>query len=336
MAPLKVGIASFKHMHAYSYHACLRTMSGVEVVAIAEEDGKIGARVRELAPKFHKTYDRLARDPGVDAVLVTSETALHEQIAVAALEAGKHVIVEKPIATTLQGADAMIRAATKNAGQLIQCYPCRYHPSVDVLSQRVEQGKIGEILAISATNHGTMPDASPGSPYRWFTDASLAGGGAIMDHTTHVVDLIFHLTGTSVDRVFARAGTLFHPDITVEDAGMVTIAYKSGMKASIDPSWSRPSAFPTWGDVTMTLYGTRETVYLDMFAQHLAVTSQEAGKMAWVDYGSNMDQAMLRDFVDCLRLEQAPPVTGKDGRKALEVALAAYESSRKGNVVVLQ
>jgi predicted dehydrogenase len=295
---------------------------------VAEENRANQATVKGLGKPFYDQYETLVQSPEVDAILICTETAHHWRVAVAAFEAGKDVIVEKPIATTEEEAQAMIAAAKANGRILAQCYPCRYHPTARAIKGLIDAGEVGWIAGISATNHGRMPDAT--GVHQWFSDPRLAGGGAVMDHTTHVSDLISWFTGQEVREVFARTYNHYHPDRTADDAGQLLLTYGDGMIASIDPSWNRPANFATWGDVTMTVYGEHRTIMLDMFNQYVDVQSNRTTHPDWVNYGTNMDELMLRDFVVHMSRGETPPLTGIDGLRALRVALAAYKSAQTG------
>jgi myo-inositol 2-dehydrogenase / D-chiro-inositol 1-dehydrogenase len=331
---VKVGIASFAHMHAFSYANVLKGMDGVEVSAFCDLNEARAKRVeRELKIPRVPTYEKLAALDGLDAVLVTTENVHHVDAALAAIEHGKHVIVEKPIATRVQDARRMIDAASKHGVKLFQCYPCRYHPSAQKAKEMIASGDAGDILGITSTNHGSMPDA--GDPdIAWFSNKQLAGGGAVMDHTTHAADLMFWLTGWAPARVFGIAKRLFHDSIDCDDAGMVLLSFENGIAASIDPSWSRPRAFPTWGDLTMMIYGSKTTISIDMFNQNVDVVDNASSKSYMLhSFSSNCDQAMLGAYMSAIIHDERPPVSGEDGLKALTVALKAYESSATGRFV---
>ncbi len=328
MKKLHVGFASFAHMHAYSYFSCMQEMEDVVVKAVAEENTSSIPKVKGLGLKTYSTYEELAKDDEIDVVIVTTETLHHKRAAILSLEAGKDVIVEKPIAITLEDADAMIRAADKNGRMLIQCYPCRYHPTASYLKDFITDGSMGKLLAISGTNRGQMPQHA--GVEKWFSKKDLAGGGALMDHITHLADLYFWYSDQAIKSVYAMQANLFHPDVDIEDAGMVSLTYDQGMTGSIDPSWSRPKNYETWGDLKMVLYGTEATISLDMFRQFIRIQSNNETHPMVPNYGSNMDALMLEDFFDHIRKDEPPMLTGQDGRKALEVALMAYESAEEG------
>ncbi|CAA9224202.1 MAG: NADH-dependent dyhydrogenase, partial [uncultured Chloroflexia bacterium] len=141
---------------------------------------------------------------------------------------------------------------------------------------------------------------------------------------------------TEVTEVYAEVGyDLLHPNLGIDDAGMLSFKLANGAYGTLDTSWSRPSAFPTWGDVTIEVLGERGIIRLDAFKQQLALYSNQEGKAQWVPWGSNMDLGLIRDFVDMIATGREPSITGHDGLKALEVALAAYRSAETGEVVPL-
>jgi len=325
---LKVGILSFAHMHAYSYASCLQQLEGVQIAGIADQDEQRG---EEAARRFDTRY---FSDPStllkedIQAVVVCSENAHHKQMAVEAAEAGKHILCEKPIATTLEDGQAIVAACQKNGVKLQMAFPCRFHPAVAKAKQMLEQKAIGQVLAINCTNRGRMPGG-------WFVDRKLAGGGAVMDHTVHVVDLLRWMFKTEVARVYAEIDTRFHP-LEVDDCGILSLTLQNGIFATLDASWSRPvNSFPTWGDVTMEFTGTQGILTLNTFAQNLSLYSEKQGKVQWINWGGNMDLGLIKDWVDAVATEKAPSVSGEDGLKALEVALAAYESAAGKRVVQL-
>ncbi|MEX2680322.1 MAG: Gfo/Idh/MocA family protein [Candidatus Sigynarchaeota archaeon] len=334
MKKVHVGIASFAHIHAFSYVQILKQMDNVEIAGFCDfNDARANRVVNEFKIPRFPTYEKLAAMDDLDAVLVTTETVYHADAALVAMERGKHVIVEKPIATSLVDANRMIDAASRHGVKLFQCYPCRYHPSAQKAKELIASGEAGDILGITSTNHGRMPD--PRDPATtWFSSKQLAGGGAVMDHTTHAADLMFWFTGWTPGHVFGIAKRLFHDGIDCDDAGMVLISFENGVAASIDPSWNRPDAYPTWGDLTMMVYGSKITISIDMFNQNIDIFSNDREKnTVWHPFGSDANRGMLDEYINAIVEDLPPPVSGEDGRRALKVALLAYESNDKGTHV---
>jgi len=181
--------------------------------------------------------------------------------------------------------------------------------------------ELGRILAIKATNHGTMPGG-------WFIKKELSGGGAVIDHTIHVVDLIRWMLNKGIKKVYAEIDTRFY-DIDIDDCGMITMDLEDDVFVTLDPSWSRPNkSFPTWGDVTMKFVGTNGTIDLDLFNQKMALYNNKQVKSSWVYWGDNIDLELVESFVESINNDTPSPIPGKEGLKALEVALAAYKSAK--------
>ena len=323
---MKIGILSCDHMHAESYTESLKHIEKVEIAGIAEEDEKKGKDFAQRhGIRYFKDYGDMLSDKSVDAVLICSANAKHAKMTIDAAKAKKHIIVEKPIATTIEDAQKMIDACKENKVKLMVSFPVRYAPPVSRMKEIVDSGKLGEIIGISATNHGTMPGG-------WFIEKNLAGGGAIMDHTVHVVDILRWILKSEVKEVYAKMGTLIH-DIPVEDCGLISMKFENEIFATLDASWSRPKSFPTWGDVTFEIAGTKGSMSVDTFAQHGMLYSDEIAYSKNLYWGDDMDYLMLKDFVRCIHDDMPEPVTGKDGLEALRVTLKAYESVKKDKVV---
>jgi predicted dehydrogenase len=323
---MKIGILSCDHMHAESYTESLKHIEKVEIAGIGEENEKKGKDFAQRhGIRYFKDYGDMLSDKSVDAVLICSANSKHAKMTIDAAKAKKHVIVEKPIATTIEDAQKMIDACKENKVKLMVSFPVRYAPPIRRMKEIVDNGKLGEIIGISATNHGTMPGG-------WFIEKSLSGGGAIMDHTVHVVDILRWMLKSEVKEVYAKMGTLIH-DIPVEDCGLISMKFENEIFATLDASWSRPKSFPTWGDVTFEIAGTKGSMSIDTFAQHGMLYSDEIAYSKNLYWGDDMDYLMLKDFVRCIHDDMPEPVTGKDGLEALRVALMAYESVKKDKVV---
>jgi len=244
-----------------------------------------------------------------------------------AAEAGKHVMCEKPIATTVADAWEMIDACRRHNVKLMTAFPCRYSPSMVLLKEQVDGGCIGEVLAMKGTNRGKMPGG-------WFIELDKSGGGAVIDHTVHVTDLMRWVTRSEPVEVYAEISNRMHGD-KYDDVGELTITFANGVFATLDTSWSRPKSFPYWGDVMLDVVGTGGVIQMNMFAQNMVHYSDEAMRVNWVHWGSNIDYQLVKDFVTSVAEDLPVSITGEDGMKALEVALAAYRSRDTGAPVKL-
>jgi predicted dehydrogenase len=318
---------SFAHMHAGSYAQAVNDLPGAELAGIADHDPeRAAAMAAQFSAKEYPSYEALLATD-IDAVIVTSENCMHRELTQLAARAGKHVLCEKPISTTVEDAQAMIDVCREDNVQLMTAFPCRYAvPSVQMKGQ-VDAGCVGDILAIKGMNRGRMPGG-------WFVELEKSGGGAVIDHTVHVVDLMRWVMGSEAVQVYAEiSNQINHGDY--DDCGMLTMDFQNGVYATLDTSWSRPKSFPTWGDVVMEIVGTRGMLSMSIFGKCIAHYSDKAMAVSWENCGGNMDYAMIEDFAKSIAEGSPVNVTGEDGLKALEVALAAYRSQAAGKPVRL-
>jgi len=324
----RVGILSFAHVHAPAYASCLNQLPGVEFVGVADE---VESRGREAADtfgtRFYPSYEALLADK-LDGCIITAENSKHLDLTRLAVEAGVHILCEKPIAATMADGREMIRLCRQAGVKLMISFPCRYSPAVKAVKEAIDSGQLGQVYGLKSTNRGQMPGG-------WFTDKELAGGGAVIDHTVHVMDLVGWFWGSPVKRVYAEVGRSLLWDIDIDDSGLITFELENGIIGTLDASWSRPKVFPTWGDVTMDIVAERGWLQMNMVAQDVHVYSDRDGAVTWEGWGSDINLALIKDFVDVITSDREPPITGEDGLRALEVALAAYESDQKGAPVSL-
>jgi len=327
---VRIAILSFAHMHSFSYAFSLSRQKDASLIGIWDDDQMRGIAAGETygVPVLQDIDELLGQ--GVDAVIVTSENVNHRSLVEKACLGGvKAILCEKPLATTLDDARAMVEICEKRGVFLATAFPCRYSPSFEKLVESHRSGALGEILGIRATNHGVCP-------FGWFVDPEMSGGGAVIDHTVHVADLNRVLLGKDVEQVYAELGSnMYHQ--AWEDTGFLTITYKDGPFCTLDSSWSRPKkSFSTWGDVTLEVVATGGVVQVDMFGQALSHFDEKSEHHRLIGWGSDLDNGLVGDFIKAARGESVPKLaTGRDGLMALEVALAAYRSANVGTPVSL-
>ncbi|MBP1948426.1 Gfo/Idh/MocA family protein [Virgibacillus litoralis] len=324
---MKIGMMSFAHMHAHSYVDGLMKLPNVELVGIFDDDSDRG---KEVAEKYRTKYFNnqesfLAMD--MDAVIICSENFRHKEMVINAAKANKHILCEKPIATTVEDAQEMINVCDKNDVVLQTAFPVRFSSPMRQLKNMINDGDLGDIVAFRTTNRGQNPGG-------WFIDKEQSGGGAVLDHTVHMVDIMRWYLGKEITEVHAIVDSYFH-DIAIDDAGLLTLEFENGVVASHDASWSRFKEYPIWGDATIEVVGTKQTVKADAFKEHVRMFTSGSKSLSHVFYGNDMDLGLIRDFVNCVEEGRKPSITGRDGLKALEVALAAYKSSEKKSAVNL-
>ena len=321
---IRIGILNTAHGHTHSYAACLCAITGAALVGVADDDAERGrAFAKRFDTRFFDSNEALLAEQ-LDGAVICSANLHHRPLTELAASHTRHILCEKPIATTVADAEAMIAACASTGAKLQIAFPVRFAPPVMRLRALLQSGALGQIYSLKATNHGQLPGG-------WFVDRELAGGGAVIDHTVHVIDLLRWFFNAEISEVYAEIGVgLLHDGLDIDDAGILSFTLSNGIYGTLDTSWSRPSAFPTWGDVTIEVVAERGWARLDAFKQQLAVYSNRASKAQWVGWGGNMDLGLMRDFVAMIADGRAPSITGQDGLRALQVALAAYQSATAG------
>lgn len=327
---IKIGILSFAHHHGEAYISNLRRMEGVELLGVTDDDTARGQKIanQNEAPWF-PSYEALL-DVKPNGVIICTENNRHRSLVEMAAARGIHVLCEKPIATNLEDARAIVEACDKAGVLLMTAFPMRFSAPLLEIKARLDNGDFGEIYCFNGTNQGELPTKHRA----WFVDPELAGGGAIMDHTVHLVDIMRWLTGSEVDTMYARSNKIFHADeVDVETGALEMLTFENGVFATIDASWSRPQYWPTWGGLTIEMVTQRGAVVVDAFRQNLSIYRHDGQRSNWAYWGSDMNHAMVSDFVAAIREMRPPRVTGVDGLRAVAAVLAAYESVRTGQTV---
>ena len=325
---VNVGIMSFAHMHAHSYAACLKQLPGVKLGAIWDDSAKRGADMSQTfhTPFIPKLDDFLATD--IDAVIICSENIKHRAMVEAAAKAGKWILCEKPLATTVKDATAMVQACDKAGVGLGTAFPCRFVTPLMEVKRRLDAGEIGELYMANCTNNGSFPGG-------WFAKDELAGGGATMDHTVHVADVLRWITGREFTKVYCEKGAFIRRNLKTDDCGALHLEMEGGIKVAHVASWNRAASFPTWGDVTLELIGEKGVINCNAFGQKLDVYSDKHGKGEWAHWGDNADLALVQDFVQAVAQKRPMASTGLDGLRAVEVTVAAYKSAKAGKAVAV-
>jgi len=330
---IRVGVLGCAHYsHARTYARALQGLSGCELVAVADPSPALAQALSEDLGVPALDPEALVAADGLDAVIVCSTTDRHLAAIRLAASAGLHVLCEKPLATTVEDGRAAIAACEAAGVQLHVAFVSRFDPLLVELRDRVRRGDVGDVRVIAGQSPGQIPprEPAPGRPAEsvsWFVDPVRSGGGAVMDHSVHVLDAIRFVTGLEVESVSTEMGSLIDPDLPVEDCASMLLAMEGGAVACIDPSWSGPKGT----DWIVRVVGSEGLVSMDDVKQCLPVIRRDrTGALA--HYGADMDEAAVRHFVDCVRSGEMrePAASGEDGLRVLEVVAAAYESAAAG------
>jgi len=328
---IRLGFLGVAHFHADSYARAARSLPNVDLIGVYEVDKVVGSRFASIhGINIFSNMDELLRE--VDAVIITAENSLHHEYAIRAVECGVNVLCEKPMTISLSDADDVVRAVNRSRVKFQMCYVMRYHTVTRVAKSLLEAGRIGRVLAMVGSNRvrrdlPVMRD--------WFVDRERAGGGAIMDHTVHLADLMRWYTNSEVEEVYTISGRNINQHISVEDNFSTTLQFENGILGHIDGSWAYSSGYYTWGDVAVEIVGSEGVLMIDAFRQSVYFIG-DAGpdkRLVWHYYGCDADLEMVKSFVKCLVKDERPLADVYDGRQGVAVTLASYESIMLGRPV---
>ncbi len=328
------------------------------LVACCDLDSAAAARFSRAFRVPIQTWEELINDQMIDVISLCTPSGHHGDLATAALTAGKHVIVEKPMEITVAKCDALLDARRVSGRQLGVISQHRFDPASQTASALLERGELGRIHLVDARIPWFRTQAYYDSG-DWRGTWALDGGGCLMNQGVHTVDLMLALAGP-VTSVFAHARTAAHDRIEVEDNVCATVEFASGAIGTIMASTSCYPGFPA----RLALHGTAGSLIIegDELAQvaiqgrpveHGASATTHAMQIATggtraasaaasttppdqhVWQWGDAHAAQFADFVAAVRENRPPKVTGEDGRRAVAFIHAVYTSSHCGQPVKL-
>jgi predicted dehydrogenase len=327
------------------YHAqAIAATAGARLVATSRADpAKAEAAAAEFGVPCETRIEALLARPDVDAVCICTPSGAHAAQAIAAARAGKHVLVEKPMALTLADADAMIAACREAGVRLGVALQRRTEPAYQAVRRAITEGALGQlVLGLAHIPYHRTQAYYDSAAWRgtWAQD----GGGALMNQGIHIADLLVWFMGDAAE-VQARAATVAHR-IEVEDDVVATVRFKTGALGSVLATTAAAPGFPHRVEV----YGTRGGVQLE--AEAVVRWEGEAAPpidaslkpgTAAAGAGSSptgitatAHARILADFVAAVREGRPPMVPGEEGRRSLALVLAIYEAARTGRPALVQ
>jgi UDP-N-acetyl-2-amino-2-deoxyglucuronate dehydrogenase len=335
MAVIGCGTIGDFHLHA------IRALDNAKLIGIA---GRSEGRLREVAERegcFGTTdYRELLRNPEVKVVCLTTNSGSHAAIGLEALAAGKHLLVEKPIAMTAVDADRMIEAARANGVQLSVVSQRRFEPQHLAVKRAVTEGGLGRLLLVEMScPYFRTQDYYDASDWR----GTLAeDGGALMNQGIHSIDLMLWLAGSPVRTVYGKVATQTHR-MEAEDIGIAIVNFENGCLGRIMTSTSIVPGFAP----ELCLYGEKGTIRIEGTSiAHWTVPGNEPP--AAMDVGSTgggvsdpraisleYHRLQMQDFLDSLETGREPSVHAEDGKQAVRLIEAIYDSSKHGTEVRL-
>jgi predicted dehydrogenase len=337
-----VGVGNIAGFHAKA----ISLVDGAELVACHARSRESGEKwAGEQGVAYESTLEGLLARDDIDAVAITTPSGTHTDLGVRVAKAGKHVLCEKPLDITVEKIDELVAACAANKVLLGAIFQSRFGPGAQAAKRAVESGRFGKLTQCSAYIPWFRSKeyyASAGWRGTWALD----GGGALMNQGIHAVDLLLWLAG-EVDQVSARIQTRLH-EIEVEDNAVAWLQFKSGSLGVIQGS---TACFPG------------ESKRIELKGERGSITLVDDVPAVWeFDEGAPEDEEVLRlrqsasigggasdpkaisvdghkaqyaDFVAAIEEGREPAIPGREGRRAVQVIRAIYESSQSGRIVEL-
>lgn len=291
------------------------------------------------------TTKELLENKDIDIVCICTPSGLHAELAIEAANFGKHIIVEKPMATNLKDADSMIKACEENNVKLTVIFQLRFSPQIKKLKKALEKNELGRLITgdVYMKYYRSQEYYDAGG---WRGTWSMDGGGALMNQGIHNVDLLYYTMG-AVKSVFAHTKTMAR-NIETEDTAVALLEYKSGALGVIQATTSIYPGFQRRVEIN----GDKGSVVMEedtivswstesSEAPNVQESTEKTG-MGGTGYkdpfsiSSSGHELQFIDFINAVKNDRKPIIDHYEGRKSLEIIMAIYESSRTGKLILLE
>ena len=336
---LKIGIlgcgsiAQNRHIPEYAAHPACALRGFYNPTRARAED-----MARRYGGAVYDSAEALLADPEIDAVSVCTANYAHAPLSIQALRAGKHVLCEKPMATSIGDCEAMVQAARESGRRLMIAQNQRLMPAHEKARELLAAGELGQVLTFRTSFSHSGPETWSVTPGKstWFFDRSKAAMGVMADLGIHKTDLIQFLLGQRVVRTTARLATLDKrgPDggfIGVDDNAICIYEMQGGAVGTMTASWTNYSGRE---DNSTVIYGSEGVLRILDDPAHPLILEKRGEAPRIIDPGAPRQGSGIVDaWVDCLLNDREPPISGESVLSAMRVVFASVESSRTGRAV---
>jgi UDP-N-acetylglucosamine 3-dehydrogenase len=307
-----IGTGFWGKNHARVY----KELASTNLVAICDVNAE---RAKIIADQFGvKAYTdsaQMLKDKEVEAVSVCTWSTMLAQEALKALHAEKHVLVEKPMATNTKQAETLLKTAQANGLHLTVGFLMRFIPGIQIIREAVESKKIGDLVSATAKRVSQWPER-------------IGDVGVVKDTAIHDIDIMRYISNEDPISVYAKTGNMKHRQF--EDYAQIMLTYESGKSAFIESNWLTP-----YKTRTLSVTGSDALMRLDYITQDLWIENAKETWQPRLPFQEPLKME-LQNFSDCIIEKKKPLVTGSDGVKALQIAIAALQSSAKNTSVKLK
>jgi UDP-N-acetylglucosamine 3-dehydrogenase len=300
-----VGVGAMGHNHVRVY----TRLKNANLLAVSD---LMKGTLAEVSKKYNTVgfvdYDNVLKMPEIDAVSVCVPTTYHYEVVMSAIEQGKHVLVEKPIAFTLKEAKDMVRAARKEGVKLATGHVERFNPAVLEAKKLLRDKLIGEVVSVSAKRVGPFPPR-------------IKDVGVTIDLAIHEVDVMAYLLDSPVSKVYAHVGSRLEK-CEYEDHAEIMMEFYNNAIGMLEVNWLTP-----YKKRQLEVTGTDGIISLDYIDQTVEIFGKNARNVRVPHHEPLMEE--LDSFLNAIMLDEKPKITGEDGIHALKTVLAAMKSAKE-------
>lgn len=293
--------------------------------------------VKDYGAKAYNEMNDMFESENIDIVCICTPSSLHAPIAIEVAAWKKNIILEKPIAMTLEETDEIIGACEKNNVKLSVVHPNRFRPVVQKLKQILDEDQLGKISHVNCTvNWNRNQEYYDQAPWRGTKEHD---GGVLMNQAIHNIDLLLWFMG-DVEEVFSMEATRIR-DIEAEDVSTGVVRFKSGVLGVVETS---TTVYPKNYEESITIFGEKGTVKIGgqnaLYFKDIEIEGRDSMELVAIQkevennpWGIPGHQWIIKDMIQAIQEESDPAVTGEDGRKALEFVNSFYESAKKNQPI---
>ena len=332
-AILGCGRISYKHIEALinnNRESELVAVCDIEEEKAIERKKQYESVIENSNIKVYTDYIKMIENEDIDVVAIATESGYHAKHAIDCLNKDIHVLIEKPMALSVEDADKMIAVAKERNKKICVSHQNRFNPPIQKLRRAIEEGRFGRLINGTARILWTRDD-------NYYKQASWRGtkeldGGTLMNQCIHNIDLLQWMMGSEVERIHAERDT-FLRNIEMEDFGAILIRFKNGAIGIVEGS---ACVYPKNLEETLSIFGEKGTVVIGGLAVNEIKTWQFADERDYDKEDENVEvdsvygkghTPLYKDFIDAINNDREPLINGKEGKKAMEIILKAYEKN---------
>ena len=351
MKSIKVAIIGLRHLHPRSYMLHFEAVKEMKVIAVAEEDESLRNRfAQDFNLKAYSNWQELFSKENIDLAAIFLPHIDCPDAALAAIEKGIHVLIEKPMTIDSKSAEKIVRAAEEKGVLITTPYVWRYHPVVKDIKKLIENGVLGQIIGCQGRCAAGRLDRYIEGFSEWMLDVKKSGGGPMYNLGVHWVDLFSWLLGEKISSIIGK-NVRINQSYNIEDNSFAIATFKNGAVLNLDISYTVPESFPYGRDLYIGIRGTkgviswapayegeRDDLFIcsDCDSFRSAPVQHRTYEMKSVKgYSGVMGLDYLNDVAKSILHKKEAPITGAEGADVLKVVEAFYRSVEQNSTVIL-